>query len=181
MGKRGPQPLAGSRYPSGDLKRGGTQQRLNELSRRQQEEILSVVKAQPHRRGSIDPLLGHAAGRFIKAHGLARAVYDGCEAYLNYETKYLHAIGSPRGYDNHEGGSGAGAAPEQIKNWLAKIKLVEHALKQKFGWDCYCLARRLVIEDQEVPAGNDRIMISALAEIAVALDFMDRNPHPFVD
>jgi hypothetical protein len=183
MAKRGPKKQAGFRESNGRLHRGSQSERLDEISRREQEAIMSVVLCQPHRRGRLnamsDTRLVDAVGRFCRDHRLHGCILDAACEYLAAERRWMAGYGAPKGFEQHSGGGGAGPTAEQMSNWLAKIKSVERGVREKYGDKGFLIIRRLVIEDAELTTENHRLVIACLCEIAVALDFMNSNPHPF--
>lgn len=183
MGKRGPKPQPGVREASGRLDRRTHTERLNELSRRQQQEIVGVVLAQPHRRlrdGALtDKRLSFAAGRFCRLYGLDSKILSACEEFAASESRWLSGWGKPAGHERHEGGSGSGPTKEQMDKWLSKIQLVERAIRKAQGNDALIIVRRLLLEDMDITTEDHMLVRAALCEIGVALEWIKRNPHPF--
>ena len=57
------------------------------------EEIMGVVKAQPHRRGSDDPRLSEPLGRFVASHNLRSECYDAGNRYAEIVKEAKSAMG----------------------------------------------------------------------------------------
>ena len=86
MSKRGRQRKPGPREPNGKPQRAPRAER--------KEDVVGLVREQPHRRGNMDQLCGDALGRFILRHGLRRELYDAANQFGTLIRRYYHVIGA---------------------------------------------------------------------------------------
>ena len=86
----------GERYASGRRKTVRTMEVMNELNARKQREAKATVLAQPHRKGSDDPRLTDALGRFCARIGLSDEAYQAGSDYERLMMRWRSACSAPR-------------------------------------------------------------------------------------
>ena len=69
--------------------------RMTPAEQREQEEVMAVALAQPHRQGNQDPRLESALGRLCAAHRLGDHCYRAGVEYRNIVLESLRAQGLP--------------------------------------------------------------------------------------
>lgn len=143
--------------------------RLNEANRRDHEAVLSVVLAQPHRRGQRSALAASALGRFCLAHGLDPDVVAGVEIYARRRAVYRAVIGAPRIDQPVDGNSTAdGPDRETVQKWKEHLAKIEDAVEDVVAGGV-ALIDRLIDAEADVPARSTAATKAALIALARAM------------
>lgn len=111
---------SGDRHPCGKRKQPSVAARA--------ESIVSVVLAQPHRRGNTDQRAEGAWGRFCLRARLAREVYDAGEEYASVKRRWRAAKGVPSTIRLGIGGSGDGPSEATVMGWGRMLIRVEDGM-----------------------------------------------------
>jgi hypothetical protein len=144
-----------------------TAERLNELNRREAEKEMSLVKNQPHRKGSDSPLRESALGRFVHDYGLARELYDAGLHFAQVRGLWLAAINAPR--DERHGGSGGEIDKETEDRWRDSVADWRKEMARAGGNEGRVAVEWLACDGLDLPANADRLKaISALMALGKA-------------
>jgi hypothetical protein len=142
--------------------------RLNEANRRDHEAVLSVVLAQPHRKGQRSALAASALGRFCLAHGLDPDVAAGVEIYQRRRAVYRATIGAPR-LDQVVDGNSTTEGPdrETVSKWKEHLAKIEEAVEDVVAGGL-ALVDMLIDAEADVPAKSAAATRAALIAMARA-------------
>ena len=163
------------RYPSGRLKPLSAKDRAK-IARRRADEILSVVLAQPHRRGAKDPrdpLLECPLGRFVRRHKMNEAIYRAGLAYSDLVRKWRRAREIP--VELRVVGESSGHIPDAkaVDAWQTEIERIELGVaRASMGLQ---IMRNLILDEQEPPEYADKIVYTALAELARQMGYLQKK------
>jgi hypothetical protein len=145
-----------------------TADRQNEINRRHAEKEMSVVKAQPHRNGSDDPLLESAIGRFVRQYAMEQEIYDAALHYALIKGLYRATIGAPR--DEHHGGGGGGEIDKATETrWKQDSKDWRRSMVDAGGEDAAKVVDMMALDHKDPPLSFDRLAVmSALRALGIA-------------
>lgn len=158
------------REPNGRLQRESTaQERLNEISRAQADEMMSVVRNQPHRKGEASPLAESSLGRFVLLYRLDHALFDAGMQYARVRGQWLAAMGAPR--DERHGGSGNDLPLETVWKWRDDVAEWRREMARAGGKNGAASVEYMVCDNMDF-AGHmfeTRHTIDALVALAKAM------------
>jgi hypothetical protein len=127
---------------------------------------MSVVLAQPHRRGSKDPFCESPLGRFVLRHGLDRLCYDIALDYAQLVRCFFAAKGVPQATkDGHRTPDGARELTAEAAQCLQnELEQIEEKLR---GVSRSGLAamRELAVFEREAPLAQAKETASVLREL----------------
>lgn len=171
---------AGPRWPCGRLKQPSGPARQRQLNR-QEAEIVSVVLAQPHRRGNLDQLAADALGRFVLRMRFRREFYDAAQAYKRLRLRFLQAFGAPLQERLESRGtvrsSGAGPSWREIRRWSEELARIDRDLSP-FGWAWGALKR--LVDGEEFDQSFDVQIGEALKKLAEVQGLWNPKSRPFL-
>jgi hypothetical protein len=91
---------------------------------------MSVVLAQPHRRGSRDPFCESPLGRFVLRHSLDRLCYDAALSYARLVRRVFAAKGVPQPVrDGHCPTPGRELSAETARHLQSTLEQIEERLR----------------------------------------------------
>jgi hypothetical protein len=156
------------REKNGRRERKPLAERLNELNRRETEQTIAVVKAQPHRQGSSDPLRESAIGRFVLQYAMEREVYDAALHYATVKGLYRSAINAPR--DEHHGGGGGGEIDLATETrWKEDSAHWRWVMVDAGGKAAADIVDMMALDHKDPPLSFDRLAVmSALRALGIA-------------
>jgi len=178
--RKGTSAKAGARYPSGRLKPPSAKERAA-FERQMMDVELETVKNQPHRKGSDDPLLECAIGRFVYFNKLAKALFDGAMEYHELHRRYAAAWGAPT--DVRLGGGGEyDPLSATVRGWGRTIDRCDAVFKLAVGLadqGAFARFQFALSRDEDVPPRYRLAMIAGLRAVAIELQKMDGRLGPF--
>lgn len=139
--------MAPRREPSGKRQRRTVDQQ-NDYSRKMAELEMSIVLAQPHRKGERSPLAESAIGRFVLRNDIDKDLYEAAQDYARIRGMYQSAIGAPR--EEHHGGSGRDIAEELVRRWRDSLSDWKEAMLDLGGKVGLTGVDRLLFEDADL-------------------------------
>lgn len=170
MARAGRKRKEGRRETSGRLQR-PTLAQIADAQKSAQDAEKIVVLAQPHRRGSHDPLTECALGRFVLRLGLNRRLYDAGLEYATLRRKWLAAWSAP--LPDTIQGKGGDIPLETVQGWRARLNECEDAMMccgvAAQGW-----VIALACDGQDIPHGHpsERDTGDALLALSVELGML---------
>jgi hypothetical protein len=168
------------REPSGRRQRpvGALAQQIDRERREaERQSAQAVALAQPHRRGSDDPLCESPFGKFVLDKKLRRELVQAADHYADLVRLWRVAKGIPTDMNLSAGGSGDGPSTKTVRAWEREIEVIETALRS-CGWRSYLAVRHLVIDRRELPDEEADCVKAGLRAVALALGMIGRE-HPF--
>lgn len=167
MARAGRKRKDGRREASGRLQR-PTLAQIAAAQKSAQDVEKIVVLAQPHRRGSHDPLTESALGRFVIRLGLERRLHDAGQEYATLRRKWLAAWSAP--LPDTIQGSGGDIPLETLQGWRARLNECEDAM-MRCGVAAQGWVIALACDGQDMPQGHpsERATADALFALAVEL------------
>ncbi len=175
MGKKKP----GARYACGKRKR-PSQNTLASIERDSLAQTLSVVLAQPHRRGNTDQKCSSALGRLVLARKLRSEVYDAGNEYADIVLAWRAARGVPIVVRLNMGGDGLGPSDETVRDWRQRIDRIEAGVSLVASDKGLSLMNSICLDDQDPNFLDEIITCAALVELSYILGRLSKNSHPFV-
>jgi hypothetical protein len=173
MARKGRPRKGGERHPGGKLKqpkKPTTVEQIAAAERAQAEREMSVVLAQPHRRGSRSQARATALGRFVEDNRLRGELIQAGEHYATIRAKWRAAIEAPR--QERIGGSGAEIPAEIVTRWRAQLDDLEHVMLRE-GVTVMGCVERLAIDGLDLPPGREDYAIRGLMALARELGLID--------
>lgn len=171
------------REKNGKLQRPSKAER-DAATRAASEREMSVVLAQPHRRGDSDQRRASAWGRFCLRNKLARELFDAGERYGQIYSRWC-LLKAGRAVEGHSAGLGIGVdpTPEHIERTVANLELAEAILKGAHP-AAYPVIRHMVVdcptEDMAGMGAKER-KAAICGALALAQHFYGKAlaAHPF--
>jgi len=170
MARAGRKRKEGRREASGRLQR-PTLAQIAAAQKSAQDVEKIIVLAQPHRRGSHDPMTESALGRFLLRMGTDnRPLFDAGQDYAKLRAKWLSLWSAPLADRDAIAGSGGDVDMATQREWLAKLGKLEDAMLQcgvaGLGW-----VESLASDNKDMPVGHpaERETLCALNALAVEL------------
>lgn len=178
MARAGRARKAGARERNGRIQRPTTVAQIEAAEAEQRRHEMSVVLAQPHRRGDEDQLCASALGRFVKAHGLRRELYDAGEQYANLKRQWLAFFGAPM--PDRLSGSGTGVTLATAQEWGRRLDALEIAVATAapagYGLAVLEYVRSMAVDGIDPAAGSPIGAIErGLLGLAIELGRIDKN------
>lgn len=170
MARAGRKRKEGRREATGRLQR-PTLAQIAAAQKSAQDIEKVVVLAQPHRRGSHDPLTECALGRFVLRHRLERRLHDAGQEYATLRRKWLAAWSAP--LPDTIKGSGGDIPLEMVQGWRIRLNELEDVMMccgvAAQGW-----VIALACDGQDMPQGHpsERDTVDALLALAVELGML---------
>lgn len=116
----------GRKRKKGRRERNGRIQRPSIADR----DVMSVVLAQPHRRGSRDPLCESPLGRFVLRRGLNPICYDAALGYARLVRRVFASMGIPQPVgDGHRAVPGKDLCVETVRLLQLELNETEKRLR----------------------------------------------------
>lgn len=171
MARAGRKRKPGAREPNGRIQRLTTVAQIEAAEAEQRRREMSVVLAQPHRRGDQSQLCASALGRFVQKHNLRREYYDAGEKYAALKRQWLAFYGAP--LPDRLSGNGAGVTLATAQDWGRRIDRMELSIMTAapLGWGVAVLG--YVVEmaiDGNDPASNAPVGAIERGLLGLAID-----------
>ena len=166
------------REPNGRAQR-PTAQAMTQIVRERNDAVMSVVLAQPHRRGNRSQWRESAFGRFCDDHKLREEIYDGGNAYADLLRRWRVAKGVPTELRLGMGGSGEGPSDATVEAWTQRLGSVRLNVVLTAGASAWLAVELLVVDNIEIPKSCTRDAIMGAGALAIEMGNMSAKLSPF--
>lgn len=178
MSKKGRPRKSAARYASGRLKVQTAAERQRETERAERR-VVSVVLAQPHRRGDTSQACESPLGRLCLKFKLRPEIYDAGLAFGARYRLWEATVGAQT--EIHAGvglAAGDGPSDEQVRAWGFEIARIDRVMKMVSAIGCAAV-RALAVSEREIPEHHERDAVACLTELAIQTCAIKRNAQAF--
>ena len=166
------------REPNGRAQR-PTASAQTAIARERNDAVMSVVLAQPHRRGSRSQWRESAFGRFCDDHKLREEIYDGGNAYSDLLRRWRAAKGVPTELRLGMGRSGQGPSDATVEAWTQRLGSIRLNVVLSAGAGAWLAVELLVVDGIELPKSCTRDAIMGAGALAIEMGNMSAKLSPF--